>query len=247
VVGGEYGLGNGMVLGVALADFEGRSSLGSNLGKADTSESHALVYATGRMHDLSLGAALGYGLVDIDTRRSIPVLGVESATADYKARAWTARLDASYAAARVDRFAIDPFASVQLTSVSVPGFQEANGSGRTAPELAVGERTERTGSVDLGARVSTSFANEGMPVSGFLSAAWRHYTSRDASFAGSFAGLPGSDFGITAARPAADAAILRLGFAVAITDTIAVNAQFDSALSEQGTAHSGMMRLGIRF
>jgi uncharacterized protein with beta-barrel porin domain len=71
--------------------------------------------------------------------------------------------------------------------------------------------------------------------------------SRDASFAGSFAGLSGSDFEITAARPASDAAILGVGFAVAITEMIAVNAQFDSALSDQGTAHSGMLRLGIRF
>ena len=247
VAGAEYRLSETALLGAAMAALQGRSSLSAGAGKAETSESVGTIYGSAKTQGFVFGGAVSFGLLDAETRRAIPVLGVDAATADYKAHAWSARFEASYEAASVSALAIDPFAALQSTAVKMPDFRETNGAAGAGPALAADGQTVWTSTTDLGVRLRASFETDGRPVQGHVSAAWRHYLKRDASFAGSFAGLAGSEFETTAARPAADAAIIGIGFGIALTPAVSLGAQFDGEFSGQGTAYAGTARLGVRF
>lgn len=185
--------------------------------------------------------------MDIATRRSIPALGVDAATADYKAHAWSARVEATYETGRAEGLTADPFLALQASAVKLPGFQETNGTAGTGPALRVDERIAWTSMADIGLRLRTAMEADGWPAQVNVSAAWRHYLQRDAMVAGSFAGLAGSGIETRAARPAADAAIIGIGFGMALTPRVALDIQLDSELSSQSSAVAGTARLAVRF
>ena len=247
MAGAEYRVGGAATIGAAMGALQGRSVLSAGAGKAETSETVGMVYGTARAQGFVFGGAVSYGMLDIETRRAISVLGVDAATADYTAHAWSGRLEASYEAGRAAPLSVDPFVALQATAVKLPGFQESNGAAGTGPALTADDRTAVTSTTDLGVRLRASFEADGRPVQGYVSAAWRHYLRRDASFTGSFAGLAGSDIETSAARPATDAAIIGIGFGMALTPAVSLGAQLDSEVSDQGTAFAGTARLGVRF
>jgi fibronectin-binding autotransporter adhesin len=245
--GAEYRFDAPWTLGVALAGLDGRARLAQDLGSADTTEAHGVVYARGEAGGFLLGAALGYGLIDVSTRRRLALLGVDPARADYQAHAWSGRVEARHATGEIAGIAVAPFGALQATALRIPDVAERNGAARTAPELTFADRTEWTSVVDLGLRLSASLAREGQPIQLHGLLGWRHYLDRDAGLAASLSGIANSGFAVMAARPAADAALLGVGIAVALTDAVSLGAQLDSEISTRSTALAGGARLSVRF
>lgn len=86
----------------------------------------------------------------------------------------------------------------------IPDLLRDIAGGTPLPLVVIGSRSE------FGAQIDMLTVLGGVPVSGFVKAAWAHCFERDASLTANLAALPGASFTTAGAKPDRDGAILAL-------------------------------------
>ncbi len=245
--GADYRITPDSIIGFALAGGGANASLANGMGSADAGIFEAGVYGQTRFGDLQLGASGAYTFLDVDTKRTAPVLRPGNITAGYRMNGFSGRLEASYRVATLSDIAISPFAAFQVQNFATPGFVEDGGSSGALGTLTSSRQNNLTTRSELGVKLETKTQIAGYGVSGFVRAAWAQYFNREMAFAASINGLPGSNFVIDGAKP--DHAALRLatGFDVALRENMTLGARFDSDLAKNSTAYAGSVRFQIKF
>ncbi|MGO4741503.1 autotransporter domain-containing protein, partial [Bosea sp. 2KB_26] len=148
-VGADFRIMPGTVAGFAVSGGSARSSLAGGLGKAEADVVQAGLYGTTRLGPLNLAAAFGYGRLENEVKRAIPVLG-SALSSSYATTAWSGRLQASAAVLDWNGLTLSPLAALQAIQARSPALTEANWAGANAGALTLAKRNDITSRSELG-------------------------------------------------------------------------------------------------
>ncbi|VXB73577.1 Autotransporter-associated beta strand repeat-containing protein [Bosea sp. 29B] len=236
----------GTFAGVAVSGGKARASLPGVLGKIDADVFQAGLYGMTQLGPVKLGAALSYSRLENDVSRSIPVLG-SSLASSYATTAWSGRLQASAALLSWNGLSLSPLAAIQGTRAHSPAVIEANWGGANAGALALARRNDITARGELGVQVDSDTALGGVPITGYVRAAWAHYFRRDADLTASLAGLPGAVFTATGAEPDRNSALVSAGVVAKLSDRFSLGLNLDGELSANSSRIGGSVQIRVSF
>ncbi len=245
--GMDVGLTPGLVAGVALSAGESRVSLSGGQGSARGSAYQAGAYVLGETGALSFGASGAYSSLDVDSDRSIPVLGLPSVKGSYRMEAWSGRVQADYALTRLFGVTIAPTVAFQAQSVRTPRFVERNGLTDLPVGLVSAGTTNASTRSEFGVKLSHSGAIGTMPVSVNAGVAWGYYHSRGNAFDASLAGLSASRFRINGPRDDRNVALFSIGGQIDLSQRATLSGSFDSQVSSRSQAFAGGAKLRVAF
>lgn len=87
----------------------------------------------------------------------------------------------------------------------------------------------------------------GVPVTGFVRAAWAHYFQRDAGLTASLTGLQGATFRAIGAEGDRNSALIVAGIRAKLYENVTVGLNLDGELSAGGARIGGAAQLRIDF
>jgi len=244
-VGADIRLLPEAIVGVAVSGGKARASLSGGLGKTEADVFQAGLYGMTRLGPINLSAAGGYARLDNDVRRSVAALG-NALSASYVSTAWSGRLQASATALSWNGLSFSPLAALQAVTVDNPAFRERS-TGAGAGALAVLGGNQVTSRSELGLQLDGQALLSGVPVSGFVRAAWAHYFQRDAEMTASLAALPGASFVTEGARPDSNGALIAAGLDAKLNERVSLGVRLDSELSASTSRLGGTAQLRVSF
>ena len=236
----------GTVAGFAVSAGSARASLRGVLGKIDADVVQAGLYGVTQLGPVRLGAAASYARLDNDISRGIPALG-SSLSSSYDTTAWSGRLQASATVLNWTGFGFSPLAALQATRAQSPAVLESNWAGATAGALALARRNDVTSRSELGLQLDADTILNGVPVTGYVRAAWAHYFERDANLPASLIGLPGASFSATGAEADRDSALLSAGVVARLSERVSLGFNLDGELSGNSNRLGGSAQLRVSF
>ena len=234
----------GAIAGFALSAGRADARLGNGMGSSEADVLQVGLYGATRTGALRLGVSASYGSMQIETRRSVPVLG-QSPVADYRADVFAGRLQASYDVTIGNGFTISPFAALQVQSVRTPDFRETG----VQPGTGVTGRgnTNTAMRSELGLRASAATSAAGRPMTLFGELGWGHNIMREMAFAGSLAAIPAASFVVTGARTDRHAALFAAGFDYRLSSNIVIGGRIDGSAASNSRTLGGTTSLKVSF
>lgn len=240
-VGADYLLSPRTVMGFALAG--GGTSAGvANSGTARSDLFQAGAFVRHRSGAAYVAAGLDYGWQDITTERTVTVSGVDRLRAEFRANAWSGRVEGGYrlAVPSMKGFGLTPYAAAQFTSVALPAYAESAVSGAGTFALSYSGRNVTDSRSEIGVRTDQTFAIRNsllLTVDGRL--AWAHDFDPDRWAAASFLALPASGFTVNGAAQGRDAALTSLGADFNWLNGWSARAVFEGAFSDVSRSYAG--------
>ncbi|WP_334522842.1 autotransporter domain-containing protein [Bradyrhizobium sp. AZCC 2230] len=206
-VGADYRVSPDTLVGFALAGGGTNFSVANNLGggRSDLFQAGAFMrHSAGAAY---LSAALAYGWQDITTDRTVTVAGTDRLRAEFKANAWSGRLEGGYRFVG-HGFGLTPYAAGQFTTFDLPAYAEAAIAGSNIFALAYNSKSVTDTRSELGLRTDKSFALRGGVLTLRGRAAWAHDFNPDRSISATFQTLPGASFVVNGAAQASNSALV---------------------------------------
>jgi autotransporter-associated beta strand protein len=241
-VGADYRASSDTVVGFALGAAGFNFDLASGLGHGSATLFQAGVHGRHRMGNVYFAGALGYSWQDMETKRTVTIAGTDRLEADFHAQTFSARGETGY------RFATPwlgatPYGAVQVTSFFLPSYGERATSGSAQFALSYSSETTTNVRTELGARFDKTFmVTDGLfRLLGRL--AWVHDSNTDRAASAAFQTLPGAVFSVSAAEPAADAALLSIGAEMNWRNGISLAANLDGEFSSTTQSYAGKTTL----
>jgi autotransporter-associated beta strand protein len=235
------------IVGIAAAGGQGTATVTGGLGAAKADIFQFGAYSMSRFGALSINLAGSFATLDVETDRTIPVLGAASVKGSYRAHAWSGRAEAAYGTFTLSGITLSPYAAIQGTSTRSPSFVEKVNGG-VAPFSVVatgtGNGTVRT---EAGLHFDLITMGPSSQMNVYARAAWAHYLSNGSSFTGLLAGLPGSGFKVTGARAASNSALIGLGADVKLGQSMTLGGTFNTEISPRQQSYSGSVKLNVAF
>jgi autotransporter-associated beta strand protein len=242
-VGADIRIGIDTVVGLAMGgggtSFNTADGLGS--GSADLFQ----VGVHGRRHfgAAYVAGALAYGWQDVTTDRTVTVAGTDRLRANFNAHTFAARGETGYRFGHVVMgvpFGVTPYAALQVTTFSLPGYSETAVSGSNQFALAFSSQSETNVRTELGVRADKSFAMRDGVMTLRGRAAWAHDSNTDRAVSPTFQSLPGSSsFTVNGAKPSADGALLSAGTEMKWRNGWSVAGLFEGEFSGTTESYSG--------
>jgi autotransporter-associated beta strand protein len=228
----------GLAMGGGGTSFNTADGLGS--GSADLFQ----VGVHGRRHfgAAYVAGALAYGWQDVTTDRTVTVAGTDRLRANFNAHTFAARGETGYRFGHVFMgvpFGITPYAALQVTTFSLPGYSETAVSGSNQFALAFASQSETNVRTELGVRADKSFAMRDGVMTLRGRAAWAHDSNTDRAVSPTFQSLPGSSFTVNGAKPAADGALLSAGTEMKWRNGWSMAGLFEGEFSGTTESYSG--------
>ncbi len=195
------------------------------------------------------GAELFHVPQQRDATRSIVGIGpAETATGDFGSNLLSGRVEVG-AKQVYGRFAVTPFAAVQVSQLWQNGFTETNPlpAGAVDPlGLSFGSRSVTSLPTFLGAQFDTRFVfRNGMALSPYARLSWVHEFNPDRAINPTFIALPDAAFTVDGPRAASDAARIDAGARLALASNAWLFASFDGEFSSRSQSYAG--KGGARF
>ncbi len=206
-VGADYRLSPNTLVGFALAGGGTNFSVANNLGGGRSDLFQAGAFMRHNAGAAYLTAALAYGWQDITTDRTVTVAGADRLRAEFKANAWSGRLEGGYRF--VSRgFGLTPYAAGQFTTFDLPAYAEAAIAGSNIFALAYTSKSVTDTRSEFGLRTDKSFALRDGVLTLRGRAAWAHDFNPDRSLGATFQTLPGASFVVNGAAQASNSALV---------------------------------------
>lgn len=236
-VGADYLLSPSTLAGFALAGG------GTNFSVANGGSGRSDLFQTGLFVRHTIGpayitAALAYGWQDVTTDRTVTVAGTDQLHANFKANAFSGRLESGYGfvTPSVD---VTPYAALQLTSFALPGYGESATLGSNQFALSYAAQTTTNVRSEIGARADKAFLVGGGLLTLRTRAAWAHDSNTDRPVSATFQTLPGASFTVNGAKPAADSALLTAGAEMKWHNGLSLVGTFDGEVSGTTQSYAG--------
>jgi uncharacterized protein with beta-barrel porin domain len=237
-VGADYRFSPDTLVGFALAGGGTNFSVANNLGggRSDLFQAGAFI-----RHDVGpayLTGALAYGWQDITTDRTVIVAGVDRLRAEFKANAWSGRLEGGYRFV-AQGFGLTPYAAGQFTTFDLPNYAETAIVGASMFALGYNSKSVTDTRSELGLRADKSFAVQDGVLTLRGRAAWAHDFNPDRSISATFQTLPGASFVVNGAALASDSALATASAEMKWLDGWAIAANFEGEFSNVTRAYAG--------
>ncbi|WNJ88103.1 autotransporter domain-containing protein [Bosea sp. 685] len=248
-VGADWRFDPNAAIGFAVSGAKANASLAGGRGSAEADAFQAGLYGMARAGAFSFGASAAYSWLDVEARRTVPVLGFQPLSAKYGAHGFGVRAEAAWEALRFGGMTLSPTAAIQAQSIRTDAFRETAAPGAAAgvAALAVNGRTSNALRTELGLRLNADFRAGATYLTAFGSVAWAHYLERDMTMSASIAALPAASFVVEGARRDRDAALVGLGLDIRLTPAVSITARADGAFSANSGEIGGSAALRVRF
>lgn len=246
-VGTDIAIMPGTTVGIAASGGQSETTLANGMGSGKADIYQIGLYGMSKVGAFTFGASAAYTSLQMETNRSVPVLGVNSVKANYRTEAWSGRIEGAWAAAKFVNVTFSPIAGLQVQSVNIPGFTETNGLTGAAFGVTSLGTTNTTLRTELGLKLDMDTMVGASQVNLYAKAAWGHYVKRDVAFSASLIGIAGANFTVEGAKPARDAALLSIGADLKVTPHMTLGANFDTELSSTTQSYSGSAKLRYAF
>jgi autotransporter-associated beta strand protein len=208
-VGADYRFSPFTIAGFSLAGGGTNFSVANGgTGRSDLFQAGAFI-----RHNIGaayLSGALAYGWQDITTDRTVTIAGIDRLRAQFKANAWSGRVEGGYrfVAPVIGGIGFTPYAAGQFTTFELPAYAESVVSGANTFALAYGAKSVTATRSELGLRTDKSFAMQTAILTLRGRLAWAHDFNPDRGIGATFQTLPGASFFVNGAAQAADSALV---------------------------------------
>ena len=235
--GADYRFSPSTLAGFALAGGGTNFSVsGFGSGRSDLFQAGVFVRHT--VGAAYVTGALAYGWQDVTTDRTVTVAGVDRLRAEFKANAWSGRVEGGY------RFAtpwmgITPYAAGQFTTYSLPAYAEQVVSGSNNFALNYAAKNVTASRTELGLRSDKSFAVENGILTLRGRAAWAHDFNTDRNVTALFQTLPGASFVVGGAAQARDSALATGSVEMKWLNGFSVAGTFEGQFSNVTKSYAG--------
>ena len=235
--GADYRFSPFTLAGFALAGGGTNFSVsGSGSGRSDLFQ--AGVFVRHNVGAAYVTGALAYGWQDVTTDRTVTVAGVDRLRAEFKANAWSGRVEGGY------RFAtpwmgITPYAAGQFTTYSLPAYAEQVLSGSNNFALSYAAKDVTASRTELGLRSDKSFAVQNGILTLRGRAAWAHDYNTDRNVTALFQTLPGAAFVVGGAAQARDSALATASIEMKWLNGFSVAGTFEGQFSNVTNSYAG--------
>ncbi|WP_256808621.1 autotransporter domain-containing protein [Bradyrhizobium sp. Bra64] len=236
-VGLDYRFSPSTIAGIALAGGgTGFNVNGLGWGRSDLFQAGAFVRHT--VGPAYIMAALAYGWQDVTTNRIVTAAGVDQLRAQFKANAFSGRIEGGYRQA-TQWIGLTPYAALQATMFSLPGYSEFAVVGNNTFALNYAAKDMTSTRTELGLRADKSFAAAGglMTLRGRV--AWAHDYNPDRAVGAVFQTLPGSAFVVNGAVQARDSALTTAAIQMSWMNGWSASATFESEFSNVTRSYAG--------
>ena len=241
LIGGDAAVGDGR-LGLVAGYSHTNADLDDRASSAESDNFHLGVYGGTEWGAFALRAGLAYSRHDIDTDRSVAVLGLsDELTASYDGDTAQAFSEFGY---RIDTAAaqFEPFANLAHVHLRTEDFSEDGGD---AALSGADEATDVTFTT-LGLRAATAFALGGMDATARGMLGWRHAFG-DTTPLASLAFAGGDAFTIAGVPVAEDSAVIEAGLDLHVSATASLSLFYNGQFGSGAQDHSLRAGLGVTF
>ena len=206
-VGADYRISRDTLVGFALAGGGTNFTVANNLGGGRSDLFQAGVHFRHIVGPAYISGALAYGWQDVITDRTVTVAGIDRLRAEFKANAYSGRLEGGYRFV-TQGVGLTPYAAAQFTTFDLPAYAEQAIVGSNMFALAYNAKSVTDTRTELGLRTDKSFAAPDGIVTLRGRVAWAHDFNPDRAIGATFQTLPGASFVANGAAMAADAALV---------------------------------------
>lgn len=242
-VGLDYKVRPDTLLGFALAGGSTSWGVAQGLGGGRSDVFQAGLYGSRRFGPAYLSAALAYAGHWTSTSRTIMLAGTDTLTANFYAQSWGARAEAGYALTTAP-VKFTPYVAVQAQSYHSPAYGETSTTGFGLFALDYAAHTGSAVRTELGTRLGTDFLmGNGAKAAVFGRAAWAHDWQDDPQATAAFQILPGENFIVNGAKPAADVALLTAGAEIRMAKGLSLMAKLDGEFGRGTQTYAGTARV----
>jgi outer membrane autotransporter protein len=250
-LGLDYQVNPDLLLGVTAGGSESRFSVTSRSTSGTVGGFHTGVYGMLKNGDSYASAALNFSTFANRTTRGIAGVGAtEIANGSFQSNEWRARLEVGHDF-HMDFARVTPFLAIEAAALSTDGFSEVSRTLAGAPGilgLTFASHTTQSLPLFAGVRLAQTYNfASGIKVTPSLSLAWVHEFRPQRDISAVFASFPGIGFNVAGARPARDAAKVKAGLNVAMTDNVALYASFDGEFSGVANSYGGRGGVLVRW
>jgi uncharacterized protein with beta-barrel porin domain len=237
-VGADYRFSPNTIAGFALAGGGTSFSVANNLGTGRSDLFQAGAFIRHDVGPVYLTGALAYGWQDITTDRTVTVAGVDQLRAEFKANAWSGRLEGGYRFV-AQGVGLTPYAAGQVTTFDLPNYAETAIIGANLFALAYNAKSVTDTRSEFGLRTDKSFAVQDGVLTLRGRAAWAHDFNPDRSISATFQTLPGASFVVNGAAPASDSALATASAEMKWLNGWAIAATFEGEFSNVTRSYAG--------
>lgn len=235
----DYRTDPNTVVGFTLGSGSGSWSLANGLGGGNSNVFQIGGFASHQIGAAYVSAGLAYGAHWMSTSRTVTVAGADTLSADFFASTLSGRLEGGYRIEARD-FGLTPYAAVQVTAFSTPAYLETAASGVPTFALGYADTTSTTTRTEFGSWVDKRLVlANGNALVLRARLAWAHGFENNQDINATFQTLPGANFTIGGATPAADSALVSLAAEYFLDDGWRVGGRFDGEFSSNKTSYAG--------
>ncbi|QRF89314.1 autotransporter outer membrane beta-barrel domain-containing protein [Alcaligenes faecalis] len=247
-LGGDTAIGEqGWRMGASLGYLENRIKLDDRRQTSRSNSYSAALYGTQAWEmgsgSLNLLAGGAYTRHSLDSERSISIHQSETLKADYKAHSIQAFAQLGYRMPVSPRSSVEPYASVNWHQLRHGSFSESGGQAA----LRGDSQRQNLSTVTLGLRGTTELDLSKTTLSLSAGLGWRHAlgdTTPERELA--FAALPGSNFRISGAPIAKNAAVAELGAELKAGKSTSFGLNYQGQFG-RNQDHAGSLFMKVRF
>ncbi|WP_426345309.1 autotransporter domain-containing protein [Alcaligenes sp. HNGD-HTN06] len=247
-LGGDTSIGEqGWRMGASLGYLENRIKLDDRRQSSRSNSYSAALYGTQAWEmgsgSLNLLAGAAYTRHRLDSERSIFVHQNETLNADYKAHSVQAFAQLAYRMPVSPRSSVEPYASVNWHQLRHGSFSESGGQAA----LRGNSQRQNLSTVTLGLRGTTELDLSKTTVALSAGLGWRHAlgdTTPERELA--FAALPGSNFRVSGAPIAKNAAVAELGAELKAGKNTSFGLNYQGQFG-RNQDHAGSLFMKLRF
>ncbi|QFY79201.1 autotransporter domain-containing protein [Alcaligenes faecalis] len=247
-LGGDTAIGEqGWRMGASLGYLENRIKLDDRRQSSRSNSYSAALYGTQAWEmgsgSLNLLAGGAYTRHSLDSERSISVHQSETLKADYKAHSIQAFAQLGYRMPVSPRSSVEPYASVNWHQLRHGSFSESGGQAA----LRGDSQRQNLSTVTLGLRGTTEVDLSKTTLSLSAGLGWRHAlgdTTPERELA--FAALPGSNFRVSGAPIAKNAAVAELGAELKAGKSTSFGLNYQGQFG-RNQDHAGSLFMKVRF
>ncbi len=238
-LGFDYQMGSSMLIGMALGGSSSAFNAGNVTGSAGGI--HVGVYSGFRVQSFYGTASLAYSNYSNKTTRQVGPIGAvagETEQGSFTSQEVRTRLEIGRRIAH-ENFAVTPFSAIEIAHLSTSPFIERASGGIGLFTLAFNNQGISSTPTFLGLKAEAKLDLGGALLTPWVSLAWRHEWSASRTQTASLTALPGASFVIIGAKPARDAAQVKAGFNLAVTQQVAIFATFEGEFGASNPVYAG--------
>jgi len=239
MVGADYRATPDTLFGFGLGGAGTQFGLSNGMGSGRSDLAQAGAYGVHSFGSAYIAAATAYSYQSVTTNRSVTAAAGNTLQGKFNANTLAGRVELGERLA-TPYGAISPYAALQVTSLFLPSYGETSSTGSPLFVLDYASQTVTDPRSEIGVRVDKSFAlpNAALTLSGRL--AWAHDFDTNARATATFQSLPGANFVVNGAAPAADSALVSVGAKAAFANGFALEGRFEGEFAANVRSFGGL-------